>query len=100
MHLARFQRWFPPCEFPFELKPPLLLLLFDELVLPFAALPPFPRRLRRCPRPPCLRNSRAPPCNLVQHTAVTSCIIIMNGDFTADLRGVIRGSTTGDIFDA
>ena len=36
----------------------------------------------------------------VQHTAVTSCTILMNGDFTADLHGVIRGRTIGDSFNA
>ena len=39
----------PPCEFPFELKPPLLFLLFDELLFPFEVLPPFPRRPRPYP---------------------------------------------------
>ena len=83
---CEFRALFPTCELPFELKPSLLLLLFDELVLPFAALLPFPRRLRPCPRPPC------------QRTAVTFCTITMNGDFSADLHGVIRRGTIGDIF--
>ena len=102
-----FPALFPPCDFSFELKPPLLLLLFDDLVLLFAALQPFLRQLRPCPRPPCLRNSRAPPCTtvfsarpwlLVQRTAVASCTIIMNGNFPADLHGVIRRATIGYSF--
>ena len=55
----------PPCEFPFELMPPLLLLLFDEMLFPFEVLPPFPRRQRPYTRLSCLRNSCAPPCTTV-----------------------------------
>ena len=54
-----------PCESAFDLRPPLPLLLFDELLFPFEVQPPFLRRPRLCPRLPCLRNSHAPPCTVV-----------------------------------
>ena len=88
----------PPCEFPFELMSPLLLLLFDELLFPFEVLPPFPRQPRPYTRPLCVRNSRALPCTTVlsSRPGLPEPYII-SGDFAENLHGLVCGSSIGDI---